>query len=215
MFIHKCVRSTRVFTNRLLNGLRKANNGVVISRDIKQDLLWFIKFIPKFNGTASYVHPQPTDAHTIAIDASLEKIGGVWGNLVYSCKIPDFVKENNATICHFEMINILIALKVWKHQWAGRHIQFFVDNMAVVQIMNSGYTKDIRLGAYARNIWLLTSCYDITISVKHIAGKKNNIADLLSRWSDNQVDLDRLYKLVDQPKWCEVLDEYFEIDMEI
>ena len=35
----------------------------------------------------------------------------------------------------------------------------------------------------ARNIWLLTFIFNIHLSVVHIPGKNNALADLLSRWN--------------------------------
>ena len=113
------------------------------------------------------------------------------------------------------MINILVALRVWKNSWKSRHIKFFVDNEAVVKIMSSGYTKDSYLAAIARNIWLVCSVYDITISVFHIAGYKNVTADLLSRWQNSENDVEKLNHLVSQPSWCQVIDEDFVLNMEI
>ena len=215
MYIHKCIRSSRMFTNRLLENLRNAKGRFIsINEEIIRDVKWFLEFIPKFNGSATYVHEPPFKAHTIEIDASLHRVGGVWGNQVYTVKIPDFVKCD-ASITHFEMINILVALQVWKQAWTHKYIEFYVDNQAVVSICNTGYTRDSILATYMRNIWLLTSVYDIRIAVKHIAGKKNNIADLLSRWEDNSPShISKLSQLV-QYKWQKVSDEFFKVNVNI
>lgn len=216
MFVHKCVKSSRIFTNRLFDALRNAQTDwIYINKDIKRDLTWFKKFIPVFYGTASYVHPSPRLAHTLAIDASLHRVGGVWGSRVYSAVIPNCMKTESYNICHFEMINIMIALKLWYKDWAKHHIQFFVDNEAVVQIMNSGKTKDKLLAMFARNIWFITSTFDITISVRHIPGRKNNIADLLSRWSNQKSDFEKLNTLIGNPYWEEIPAQWFEVDNEI
>ena len=50
------------------------------------------------------------------------------------------------------MINILVALKVWAYQWKDKKIHVKCDNMAVVEVLTSGKTKDATLGACARNI---------------------------------------------------------------
>ena len=85
MFIHKCVRSSRMFTNRLLEALRNCTDQFIkITGQVRQDIAWFLEFLPKFNGKAQYVHVLPSQAHTIAIDASLERVGGVWADQVYS-----------------------------------------------------------------------------------------------------------------------------------
>ena len=45
MFIHKCVKSARIFTNRLLDSLRKSSSSFIhITEDIRKDLRWFLYF---------------------------------------------------------------------------------------------------------------------------------------------------------------------------
>ena len=63
-------------------------------------------------------------------------------------------------------------------------MRLFCDNSAVVQVLQSGCTRDPYLVACARNVWLLVAKYDIKITYVHISGKKNRTADLLSRWTD-------------------------------
>ena len=149
MFIHKCVRSSRMFTNRLLEALRKCTDQFIkITADVKQDIAWFMEFLPKFNGKAQYVHVLPSQAHTIAIDASLERVGGVWANEIYSIALPAKLKADRHSITHFEMINILVALKLWAERWQHKHINLNMDNQDVVTICNTGYTRDTELATY-------------------------------------------------------------------
>ena len=82
---------------------------ITVSEDIRKDINWFLKFTPKFNGTATFNH-TPEFSDTLAIDASLNCIGGVWKNQVYTIPLPDDWK-NSGHITHFEMLNVLIALK--------------------------------------------------------------------------------------------------------
>ena len=91
-----------------------------------------------------------------------------------------------------------------------------IDNLAVVTICKTGYTRDSHLATYARNIWLLTSIYDIELRFTHIPGHKNQQADLLSRWdNESGANLDRLRQLIPNFKWQTVLDSYFEVNTEI
>ena len=80
-------------------------------------------------------------------------------------------------IAHLEMLNILVALRVWNHCWAKTRIRIAHDNEAVVHVLNLGRTRDFTLAAIARNIQLQVATWDINIQVIHIAGKENHIAD--------------------------------------
>ena len=112
MYIHKCVKSSRFFTNRLLEALRdNKSNFITISEEIKQDIQWFLKFTPLFDGYTQYVKTPVQHVHTIAIDACLKGVGGVWGSAVYTAPLPDsWIDNKNFNINHFEMINILVAI---------------------------------------------------------------------------------------------------------
>ena len=113
------------------------------------------------------------------IDSWLTGVGGVWNNRVYSAPIPTFVGLD-LNITQLEMINVLIALRVWASHWVHSTVRFSCDNLAVVQVVTSGKTKDSFLNACLRNIWLVTATYDIDLLIDHIQGSKNIIADSLS-----------------------------------
>ena len=157
----------------MLDTLRAHFGKEKISLDINfhRDLNWFKKFLPKFNGTAFFVH-RPIQA-TIELDACLQGLGAVYMNQVYAIPIPQYCQ--NFSIVHLEMLNILVAVRVWGKNWKR-------DNQAVVSVLNSGKTQDLTLAAIARNIKMDISQNDIDLQVIHILGIHNKIPDLLSRW---------------------------------
>ena len=83
MYIHKCVKSSHFFTNRLLEALRSCNgNFVTVTDSIKQDVQWLIHFIKQFNGYSKYVKAPIKFMYTIAIDACLT--GEAYGAIRYN-----------------------------------------------------------------------------------------------------------------------------------
>ena len=217
MYIHKCVKSSRFFTNRLLEALRSCNgNFVNVTDSIKQDVKWLIHFIPQFNGYSKYVKAPIKFMHTTAIDACLTGVGGVWGNEIYTAQLPrEWVGNNNYNINHFEMVNILVAIRLWGEQWSHQHVRLYVDNASVVQVCNSGYTRDSFLAQCIRNIWLHTSVWDICLEVHHIPGYRNKTADLLSRWQNNHSCNHSLNELISNPVWCNVQPSLFQLNEQI
>ena len=121
--------------------------------------------------------------------------------------------KQNKTIVHFEMVNIMIALKLWSKDWKHKHIHFAVDNAAVVTVCNTGFTRDKWLATYIRNIWLITSIHDITISVSHITGHRNVIADLLSKWDTTASTILKLEQLVENPQWQQLPEHIFDVNL--
>ena len=99
------------------------------------------------------------------------------------------------------MINILVALKLWAYQWKDKKIRIKCDNMAVVEVLTLGKTKDGVLGTCARNIWMLSALFNISIHIDHISGKFNVIPDLLSRFKFDQKSYELLATYVPNVLW--------------
>ena len=89
---------------------------------------------------------------------------------------------NNWTIVHLEMVNILIAVRLFKRQWASSRVLIHCDNEAVISVLRTGKTRDPYLAACASNIWYASATSDINLQYAHTRGLDNKIADVLSRW---------------------------------
>jgi len=85
-------------------------------------------------------------------------------------------------IAHFEMINVVVAVKLFKDKWQHRRITVHCDNMACVNVLQTGRGRDPFLLQCAREIWLLSAIHDFTLLVQHCRGHENILADCLSRW---------------------------------
>ena len=190
LYVSKCVRSSRFFLNRLLKFLRAMEDKgqQKLTVEARRDINWFQKFLPTFNGV-TFFDQKPVDG-AIELDASLQGLGAVWGSQIYAMEVP--LGYLGFQIVHLEMINILVALRIWGSQWLHKRISIACDNEAVVYVLNSGRTKDLTLAAIARNIQLLLATYNIEIVVRHIPGKDNMVADLLSRWATTKHPMIRL-----------------------
>ena len=79
------------------------------------------------------------------------------------------------------MINVKVALHTWKDKWTNKRINIFCDNKAVVDICNTGKTKDKCLGAILREIQMIRARYNINLQLLHVYGHLNTQADALSR----------------------------------
>ena len=213
LYVHKCVKPARAFLNRMLALLRSghAAQKITLTPEFKRDLRWFDKFLPLYNGVSLYDH-RPID-HTLELDACLKGLGGRWCRYVYHLPIPE--GHMNWSIVHLEMINILLSIRLFQAQWAGRKVLIKCDNEAVVTVLRSGRARDPFLGACARNIWYAGSLADMDIQYVHIRGLDNRVADLLSRWTGCYKDVIELQSHVQDPIWVPVSMEFLEIDPEL
>ena len=213
LYVSKCVKSARFFLNRMLDTLRSHFSKEKISLDTNfhRDLNWFKKFLTKFNGKAFFVH-RPIQA-TIELDACLKGLGAVYVGQVYAIPIPQYCQ--NFSIVHLEMLNILVAVRVWKQYWKNKRVLLKCDNQAVVTVLNSGKTQDLTLAAIARNIMMDVAQHDIDLQVIHILGVDNKIADLLSRWYITNDPYKILKKLLPNPRWLHLPQDIANIDWSV
>ena len=217
IYIHKCVKPARLFVNRILAVLKMAPDRgyITLNKDFTKDIAWFNAFLLQFNGRTFFSKGLQKPINNVYLDASLVGLGGVWNNKVYQCLVPVIDLNYNISIVHFEMINILLALRLWATDFNGKCLHVYCDNSAVVSILSTGKGQDPLLLAMARNVWLIASTSDIDLTVLHIPGKHNNIADLLSRWHLPGTDRNKLYSYVPNPKWQLVTTELTHIDYTI
>ena len=95
LYISKCVRSSRLFLNRMLDTLRShfGRDDILLDVNFHRDLNWFLKFLPYFTGTAFFNHTPIRKV--IELDACLEGLGAIYQNQVYSIRTPKNFENYN------------------------------------------------------------------------------------------------------------------------
>ena len=105
------------------------------------------------------------------LDVCLIGFGGRSGNCI--CHLPIQRGFRNWTIVHLEIVNILLAILIFKLEWTDKRI--------LIQCDKSGKTCDLYLACCARNIWYVAAAADIDLQYVHIRGVDNRVADILPR----------------------------------
>ena len=157
LYLHRCVQPSRLFVNRILQVLRAAppQGRISLDADFFRDINWFRQFIDSFNGITK-IHSPASACKDLYVDASLQGIGAYFEQQVYWCAIPECYKLS-LSIVHYEMLNVMVAFRVWGPQWQDESIKVYCDNAAVVSILNTGHTKHNYLAACARTLWLINA----------------------------------------------------------
>ena len=78
LYIQKCVRSARVFINRILALFRDSSGRarIQLNEDFQRDIAWFLEFLPTFNGITYFNKSEVDKTQTLFLDASLTGLGG-------------------------------------------------------------------------------------------------------------------------------------------
>ena len=89
---------------------------ILITPDFRKDLAWFNQFLTQYNGVTYY---DTNYCHTeVDLDTCLSGLGASFDSMVYALPIPR--NHNNYNIVHLELLNIVVALKVWAVHWSNR-----------------------------------------------------------------------------------------------
>ena len=178
-----------------------------MTHDFRRDLQWFHKFLQSFNGTSYFDH-KPID-HVIELDACLVGLGGRCHNFIYHLPI----------VCHYKNLAItqleMVAIRLFAKMWYRKKVLIKCHNLAVVQVLQRGKTRDPFWGACTCSIWLASAENDIELTYVHIAGKQNVVADLLSRWQNTKSQNVLLKAMVKNFIWLPTSDSLLWIDSHI
>ena len=175
--------------NRLLNNLRRGENRIAISMDMKQDLSWFVQFLTKFNGVVMFQEVRHT--FQVYVDASLSGMGLCWDNNAYAVT-RHVLATWNLSITQLEMLNMLIALRTFGTMWAKESVVINIDNKAAMYALKYAKIKNAFMQSISRSIWLVAASKDINLDFVHIAGKDNTKADILSRVFENGLNEEQM-----------------------
>ena len=185
-FVTACVRPARLFMNALLNALRDAPNARAfqLTAEMKDDLLWWVHFLPRFNGVSIIKSGPPIDDLLfLSTDACLTGCGGFFRGSYFRRPFPgDILRCYGHDINIFELMTILVALRLWGTALAGTRFVIHCNNANSVFALTSGRTRNKAMQACLRDIWFLSAAYDFELTAIHIPGRANTVADHLSRW---------------------------------
>ena len=147
-FATKVVRPGRPFLRRLYAMQEigsHPNHFIRLNLPARADIIWWYLFVEEWNGVSllwDLCLQRPnlevyTDASgTWECGAFLDPM---WLQLQWSDRL------NPLSIAVKEMFLVVLAAATFGHLWAGKVIQFVVDNMAVVDVINATYSKDLHM----------------------------------------------------------------------
>ena len=184
---HACraVRPGRAYLRRLINfsaSVRRRDQFLRLNGEARADLEWWFRFIFSWNGTAMmFADSRVPPEVTITTDAS-----GNWGCGAFSSTqwfmlpwVMGPIKDLHIMVK--ELAPIVVAAMVWGINWQGRTILARCDNAAVVGIVNSGSSKNLKAMHFMRCLTFLAAKMHFRVRATHIRGVDNILADALSR----------------------------------
>ena len=195
LHISKCVQPARLFVSRLLEALRGAKGTYInVNADMRADFRWFAEFCSQWNG-CSYIQVN-TPSRDIFVDACLSGIGATDGHWAYAGQVTP-IHDGARNITELEALNVVVAAHTMLGPNDHRlHVRVHCDNMAAVQVFQTGRGKNKVLLECARALWMIQAILDIHISYVHVAGNENGVADALSRQHLSMADRAKLHQII-------------------
>ena len=183
-FVCACVKPGRLFLSRILRVLKKSPSHVELTEDFKKDILWWIKYLPLYNGISMiWMEDLQCSDMELCTDACLQGLGGTLAGKYYSVQLADYsdVIDPEYSIVHLELLAVLIAFKLWSIVLKGHKVLIKCDNAAVVRVLNSGRADCPKLQKLMRELVFVAATEEIEFYSQHIMGKNNVLSDILSR----------------------------------
>ena len=80
-----------------------------------------------------------------------------------------------------ELFPVLLSCIVWGKEWSGKLIRCYCDNMAVVEVLNSGYSRDREMMHLLTCLFFIAEHFCMQVEAVHLPEKENGMAKALSR----------------------------------
>ena len=172
LFIAKCSTPARMFINSILADLRNAptTGYITLSQATLSDITFFLELFPLYNGVSLLCHPPLASTKQVDCDSCLSGAGARFGELYYSEQFPTFITDLQLSITHLEMLNLLVATRLFAAQWTHHTVTLGCDNAASVAVLQTGKSRDRLLAACAKQMWILATAHDVTLNPIHRSG---------------------------------------------
>lgn len=179
----KVVRPGRSFLRRLIDLAKLAtrpHHHLRLSRESRSDLEWWFQFAAVWNGVSLLrAHPLPGGACLTSDASGKWGCGAFWEKSWFTLQWPETIQQAHITVK--EMVPVVLAAAVWGGRWSGRTVAVRCDNSAVVETLNKGCCKDPDVMHLVRCLAFLRAKFQFALVASHIEGKRNTLADALSR----------------------------------
>lgn len=190
-FFGQAIRSSRAFIRRFYDAmtpLKKPYHMLRLSREMKDDLSIWLSFLENFNGV-TYIPDQVwfTDEtlHLFTDSAGGAYMGAAcilnkqWCFFPWPPEWADHSVLRDLTF--LEMVPVVMAIQLWGGFLQNKKIKLFIDNEALVQVLNKQTSKSKRVMQLVRVFVLCCMQHNIIFRAIHIRSECNNVADAISR----------------------------------
>ena len=190
-FAMRVIPQGRSFVSRLLvlaRSVKSLGDRVVLDEGCRSDLAFWSRLCDGWNGVSFFYNDGFDSSATLRLytDAAPSVgFGGIFGKDWFSSPWPTELTPLADLVLStalMELYPIVVASLLWGHLWARKHILFFCDNEATVNIINKGRSDVPAINRFMRRLTWLSVQGNFIFRAQHVPGLDNGIADSLSRF---------------------------------
>jgi hypothetical protein len=159
-----------------------------LNAETKADMNMWLYFLESFNGKTYFPESSWTDSDVLELFTDSAGSAAMGCGAYFSGQCVHFswpetwiVSDILKDITFLEFVPVVLALAVWGNRLKNKKIKFNIDNLALVEILNSQTSKSKRVMNLMRTFVLYTLQNHIIFRAQHIFGKFNCISDSISR----------------------------------
>ena len=173
-FVAKVSPPVHLFINRMLECLRDTprKGSHTLSWGFKKDIGFFLQLQPLINGIHIMNKDLIAPTEVVELDACLSGCGAWCSSEFYGRRFPAKVVELEHPIAHLELLNLVVAVKLWSRWWAGHRVEIRCDNMNTCMVVMTGKSIDLFMQSCARELYQVVAAYDIDLNVVHYGKPK-------------------------------------------
>ena len=184
VFFSRVVRPGRTFLRRLFDLSTKTkflHHHVRLSIEACLDIKWWLEFARTWNKCSFFLDDvwTPSTFLELYTDASDVGYGALFGSKWFAESFSD--ADLVRSITYRELYAIVIACATWSADLVSRRLLVHCDNLAVVEIVNTGSCKCREIMCLVCGLFSICVKYNFDIKLQHIPGVNNIAADSLSR----------------------------------
>jgi hypothetical protein len=191
LWVCQVLPRARPYVQRFLdlqNRLENKERFVTLSKELKDDISWWLNAITKWSGIylfeeTSWLKP---DIQKFFTDASNYGGGATFNNYFIAYIWSDELDPAIIDINIRELMAIIIAVKTFRSLWSRRKYILFTDNASCVANIKKGYASNELANIIIRDLYEQQAVFSFSIKVDYIATFENRLADMLSREQHRQ-----------------------------
>ena len=187
----KVVKWGRTFCQRLRElrkSMKNQDSHIKLSVDAQRDIAWWQRYASTWNGKVPF--PSLTDAVPLDLKLASDASGTIGFGAVYNShwfsapwsdpRVPAAIQKSH-DINAKELFAVACTLNTFGHLLENKKVRLACDNNVSVQVFYAQRANTRLLNSILRSIFFTCQQQNIDLTVHHVPGKANTVADALSR----------------------------------